>query len=259
MSSTLPDAMALAHTSAHASARAQSDGLTPHTNALDDPVWASLTGAHAALALRSGRAARYLPDVGPLAGVAALDAGALGDLARLVPEGDYLALWERDDAVSDARWQVLQRIELIQMVCEQPVTPPDRELTLLETADVPEMLALVELTHPGPFGPRTLELGRYLGIRDGGRLVAMAGERLRPAGHAEVSGVCTAPEARGRGLAEALVRAVASQMQARGDLPFLHVQSGSASQSTSTALYARLGFRERRRATLAVLTRRVAS
>jgi ribosomal protein S18 acetylase RimI-like enzyme len=92
------------------------------------------------------------------------------------------------------------------------VTPPDRELTPLSAADVPDALALVELTRPGPFGPRTIELGRYLGFRDGGRLVAMGGERLRPAGHAEVSGVCTAPDARGRGLAEAVVRALASQM-----------------------------------------------
>jgi predicted GNAT family acetyltransferase len=84
----------------------------------------------------------------------------------------------------------------------------------------------------------------------------MGGERLRPAGHAEVSGVCTAPGARGRGLAEAVVRALASQMQARSDLPFLHVQVGSASQATAIALYARLGFRERRRSSLAVLLRR---
>ena len=227
-------------------------------HALDNPVWGSLTGAHAALALRSGRAARYPAEVSPFADVAALDDGALRDLAQLVPESDYVALFERAGALADSRWQTMQRIEAIQMVCEQPVTPPDREPTLLSAADVPDMLALVELTRPGPFGKRTLELGRYLGFRDGRRLVAMGGERLRPAGHAEVSGVCTAPDARGRGLAETLVRALASRMQARGDVPFLHVQTGSASQATAIALYARIGFRERRRATLAVLRRTAA-
>ena len=225
-------------------------------DALDDPAWGSLTGVHAALALRSGRAARYPADVSPFAGVAAPDDGALHDLTQLVPEGDYVVLFEGAGVLADSRWQTVQRIEAIQMVCEQRVTPPDREPTLLSVADVPDMLALVELTHPGPFGPRTLELGRYLGFRDGRRLVAMGGERLQPAGHVEVSGVCTAPDARGRGLAEAVVRALASQMQARGELPFLHVQAGSASAATATALYARLGFRERRRPTLAVLQRR---
>ena len=81
---------------------------------------------------------------------------------------------------------------------------------------------------------------------------------MRPAGHTEVSGICTAPDARGRGLAETMVRALASQIQARGELPFLHVQGGSASQATATALYVRLGFRERRRATLAILQRTAA-
>lgn len=227
--------------------------MTPH--ALDDPVWGSLVGVHAALALRSGRAARYPADVSPFAGIAALDEGALHDLTQLVPVSDVVVLFERAGALADSRWQTLQRIEAIQMVCEEPVTPPDRELTPLSAADVPDALALVELTRPGPFGPRTIELGRYLGFRDGGRLVAMGGERLRPAGHAEVSGVCTAPDARGRGLAEAVVRALVSQMQARGDLPFLHVQVGSASQATAIALYTRLGFRERRRSSLAVIGR----
>ena len=194
--------------------------------------------------------------MGPFAGVAVLDDGALRDLTQLVPEGDSVALFERGGVIADARWQTLLRIEVIQMVCEEPVTPPDRELTPLSAVDVPDALALVELTHPGPFGPRTIELGRYLGVRDGRRLVAMGGERLQPAGHAEVSGVCTAPDARGRGLAESVVRARVSHIQARGELPILHVQVGSASQVTATGLYARLGFRERRRASLAVLRRR---
>lgn len=139
------------------------------------------------------------------------------------------------------------------MVCEAEVAPPDQEPELLSTSAVAEMLALAELTRPGPFGPRTLEMGRYLGFRVGGRLAAMGGERLRPVGYTEVSGICTAPEHRGRGLAEALVRALAFSIQARGEVPFLHVQVGSPSEATASALYRRLGFRARRRATLAIL------
>ena len=141
------------------------------------------------------------------------------------------------------------------MVCDEEVAPPDREPECLSASAVADMLALVELTRPGPFGPRTIEMGRYLGFRVGGRLAAMGGERLRPVGYTEVSGICTAPEHRGRGLAEALVRALASAIQARGEVPFLHVHVGSPSEATASALYRRLGFRERSRRTLAILQR----
>jgi predicted GNAT family acetyltransferase len=98
-------------------------------------------------------------------------------------------------------------------------------------------------------------MGGYVGFRDGPRLVAMGGERLRPPGCAEVSGICTHPDARGRGLAEAVVRSVARGIQARGDLPFLHVAVGSPSEATAAALYERIGFRERARKRLEIARR----
>jgi predicted GNAT family acetyltransferase len=42
-------------------------------------------------------------------------------------------------------------------------------------------------------------LGTYLGIRDGSRLIAMAGERIRAPGYVELSGISTHPQARRRG------------------------------------------------------------
>lgn len=105
------------------------------------------------------------------------------------------------------------------------------------------MLDLVALTQPGPFLPRTVELGRYLGIRHEGRLIAMAGERLRPPGWTEISAVCTHPDHRGRGLAGLLIRAVAAGIRERGDVPFLHA---AADNIQAIRLYESMGFVLRR-------------
>jgi predicted GNAT family acetyltransferase len=222
---------------------------------LDDPVGRALAGPHAGLALRAGRAARYPAEVSPFAAVSALDPVAFEDLARLVPESGVVALVAPDRDPAAPHWRVVAVFELIQMVCERDIARPERAPAELGAADVDDMIALVAATEPGPFGSRTLEMGRYFGFREGGRLVAMAGERLHPPGYTEVSGVCTALEARGRGLAESVVREVAAGIQERGEIPFLHVRAGSPSESTAVALYERIGFRERRRAPLAILQR----
>jgi predicted GNAT family acetyltransferase len=109
----------------------------------------------------------------------------------------------------------------------------------LGAADVDEMLALVERTKPGPFLPRTHELGRYVGVRDGTRLVAMAGERLRCDGVTEISAVCTDGDHRGRGLASVLVADCVRHIRARGDTPFLHAAEDN---TNAIRVYERLGF-----------------
>jgi hypothetical protein len=70
----------------------------------------------------------------------------------------------------------------------------------------------------------------------------MGGERMKPDGFTEVSGVCTHPDHRGRGYAAALMRKVATGIQARGETPFLHAY---ASNREALALYERLGFATR--------------
>jgi ribosomal protein S18 acetylase RimI-like enzyme len=221
---------------------------------LDAPVWHSLSGPHAHFALVKGRARRYPAQVSPFAAVEALDADALLDLAALAPGGDVVALFAPEQPLPEARWKRLMRLDGRQMVCERAVAPPAREPSPLGPADVESILALAKRTDPGPFESRTIEMGRYKGFKDpAGRLLAMGGERMHPAGYTEVSGICTAPEARGRGLAEAIVRAVASGIQARGEIPFLHVRIGSPTEATAVALYERIGFRERRRFALEVV------
>lgn len=222
---------------------------------LDNPIWTSLEGGHDALATRAGQAARYPQEVSPLAGLAEPSAEALRDLASLVAPESFAAAFLGATPVDASDWQELGRIELIQMVCDAPLEPPEAELAPLCNADVPEMLALTDETRPGPFAARTIEMGRYIGHRDGGRLVAMGGERLRPHGHTEVSAICSAESHRGRGLAEAIVRSLVAAIQARGEQAFLHVMAGSPAEASAVGLYRRLGFRERRREPLVILQR----
>jgi len=212
---------------------------TPHL--LDDPVRASLLGAHQAFADRSGTATRYLPDVGPFAALPADEPG-WRDLATLVGPGATTVFAAEEVRPPDG-WEVLRVMAGEQYVGTDVAAAPDPEAVVLGPADVPEMLDLVARTRPGPFEKRTPELGTYLGVRQGGRLVALAGERMRPAGWTEISAVCTDPDARGQGLAGRLVRAVAALVVARGEVPFLHVAAENAS---ARRLYRSLGFDKRR-------------
>ena len=122
----------------------------------------------------------------------------------------------------------------------------------LDISQVDEMLALVELTKPGPFFRRTPELGSYLGIREKGQLVAMAGERLRPLGHTEISAVCTHPEYRGRGYASSLVSTLIQKITKRGEIPFLHVRTENVG---AIRVYEKLGFKTRRMINIIIVKR----
>jgi len=122
----------------------------------------------------------------------------------------------------------------------------------LDISQVDEMLALVEVTKPGPFFRRTPELGSYLGIREKGQLVAMAGERLRPLGHTEISAVCTHPEYRGRGYASSLVSTLIQKITKRGEIPFLHVRTENVG---AIRVYEKLGFKTRRMINIIIVKR----
>ena len=143
-----------------------------------------------------------------------------------------------------AGFEVLMASQLDQFVGIAPGAAPKRDdMIELSAADAPEMVALAELTKPGPFLLRTHELGAFFGVRFDGRLGAMAGERLKLPGFTEISGVCTHPDFRGQGLAAALIGRVAEEIQSRGETPFLHVFSHNA---PAIAVYERLGMKKRR-------------
>jgi GNAT superfamily N-acetyltransferase len=219
---------------------------------LDNPAYAALSGPHARFAEVRGRVRRYQPDVAPfLALPARPSAEDWRDAAGLVAPGTYAAV-RQPAAELPPGWQTTAAFDLVQMIGEHVTGADCPEATSLGPADVPEMLELVAQTDPGPFLSRTIELGRYLGIRRDGALVAMAGERFRFDGWTEISAVCTLPAQRGHGLASRLVGALIAGIQLRSERAFLNVLSTNTS---AIRLYQQLGFRARRTATLIVVTR----
>jgi ribosomal protein S18 acetylase RimI-like enzyme len=207
--------------------------------ALGNPAYASLSGPDAPLAERRGRVLRYAGDVCPFVGLPDRPEPAdWADLAALAGPGGSVGLAAAPFAPPEG-WEVTLRLPGLQMLGDRVAGAPDEEAVPLGPADVPEMMDLVERTQPGPFRPGTVRLGGYLGIRRGGVLAAMAGERLHPTGFAEVSAVCTDPGFRGQGLARRLVDAVVAGVRARGVRPFLHVAGGNTG---AIRLYEAMGF-----------------
>ncbi|MDV5143656.1 GNAT family N-acetyltransferase [Streptomyces sp. SBC-4] len=219
---------------------------------LDDPVGESLRGRHAHLARRVGRAVTYLPDVSTFAAVSTdPDPARWADLTELLGRGEFADMFSCP-VLPPSDWEPVFVLEGRQMIRPgggapgRPRDETDDRVVELGADSVPEMLDLVERTRPGPFWSRTPELGTYLGIREKGTLVAMAGERLRPPGWTEISAVCTVPEARGQGYAARLVDALAARIEARGEGPFLHVAEANTG---AIALYEKLGFVTRKHVT----------
>jgi ribosomal protein S18 acetylase RimI-like enzyme len=209
---------------------------------LGNPVWYALTGPHERFAQVRGRARRYDPEVSVFVGLPdQRDAEVWADLAALVGPGVDVPVTGVDLQLPPD-WTVTGNGRGVQMVDVGIDAAPDEEAVVLTARDAPEMLDLVARTEPGPFRPRTFELGTYLGIHRGGRLVAMAGERLHPPGWTEISAVCTDADHRGQGLAARLVRAVAHNIRARGEKVLLHA---AISNTNAIRLYERLGLEVR--------------
>jgi GNAT superfamily N-acetyltransferase len=208
---------------------------------LDDPIWSCLTTRHAHLASGGAFARRYPPDISPIGALSGIGPVHIAALEKLVPVGDDVGIFGPSVPALDDRWEALHEARLTQMVraSRSPLPEGDADIVALGASDVAEMLALVELTKPGPFRLRTVELGTYIGIRDGGRLVAMAGERMWVGTFRELSAVCTHPDAQGRGYARALIARVVNRMLRAGETPFLNVEN---SKGHVVDLYAALAF-----------------
>ena len=212
---------------------------------LDNLVWRSLASTHSRFAQGTGLARRFDPDVAGFVAVKQSTQCAWADLRRLVGPGALVMLSGGGDIDPPVDWPRIGGGFGNQMILDRLASEPVTGATIqtLTAADVPQMLALVELTQPGPFRPRTIELGDYFGVFEQGALIAMAGERLQTPEFTEISAVCTHPSARGRGLAAALSHRVATGILARGQTPILHVARTNVG---AQRVYERLGFVVRR-------------
>jgi predicted GNAT family acetyltransferase len=213
-----------------------------------------LTTHHAALSVGGARARRFLRDVNLFASARDDAPESLAALAELVLPGEHVYVLQVPNILVPPGLQQVRSAPGVQMVASRQVLaePTDVQILTLTDRDAPEMLALAQLTEPGPFLARTHVMGSFIGIRSGGRLVAMAGERMRFPGYTEVSGVCTHPEFRGRGFARLLSATVAARIQARGETPFLHAWQ---TNHAAISLYEKLGFQLLTHVNVAMLAR----
>ena len=222
---------------------------------LDRPVWTMLTGRQAHLAEGDARALRIDRGYGVFGVAADTGAGAQAALAALIPDAGELWIVEGERWPVPARAREVKRAVLAQMVADGAPPKPragDPPIVALDEAHAAEMAALADHAKLGPWGPATHRYGPFFGIREDGRLLAMAGQRILVPGMAEVSGVATWEDCRGRGLARALIGHVMREMAARGETPFLHSYADNAG---AIGLYESLGFRIRREVHVLVIAR----
>ena len=222
---------------------------------LDNVIWQALTTRQSQFAEGSANARRFVREVSPLSGFEEPSEANYAALAALVGDGATTAVFLDQPFTQRPGWEFIVGAPLVQMVCDKPAPfPASNGHAILElgSSDSPEMLELTALTKPGPFGTRTHELGTYLGIRDGGRLAAMAGERLKVPGFTEISAVCTHPEHTGKSYARLLMSEIINRIRARSETPFLHVRQDN---TRAVAVYELLGFRARKLLHFAVLRR----
>lgn len=220
---------------------------------LDNVIWHALSGAQARFAVGSGQARRYAPGFSPIVGFADPARPDFDALARHCAPGEhfYCESWS---GTPPAGWQVDAETTMFKMVWDGGPVDADEapEAVALDASHAAAAMALAELTQPGPFGPRTIELGEYFGVFEDGALVAMAGERMQAGALREISGVCTDPGQRGRGLARRLMLKLVRRELRRGETPFLHVMRDNAG---ARRLYAQMGFGERLETVVRVISR----
>lgn len=220
---------------------------------LDKPIWNALSSRQASFAEGSALALRFPFEVSPFAAARDDSPAAALALAALTPADGDISMLETSPPRAPDSVEATE-LEGVQMIAARfPAGGKSFTITPLGESDAADMLALATLTRPGPFRTRTHTMGRFIGIRDGARLVAMGGERLALDGFTEISALCTHPEYRGRGYGEALLRAVGDRILSEGRTPFLHAY---ASNAGAIALYQRQGFSLRARVTHAIWKRR---
>ncbi|MFL0683908.1 MAG: GNAT family N-acetyltransferase [Algoriphagus aquaeductus] len=211
----------------------------PHP--LDNPIWNALNTGSQSLSFGTDRVRLIDRDMGFFAGMPAYEPENLDELYDFLEPGQRVILFPPGHLVLDEKWAVHNDHELLQMVCERDFSQvePNPQIHPLHESHIPEMLALTQLTKPGPFLSKTIEFGDYFGFFSEGKLVSMAGSRLSPSPYTEVSAVCTHPDFAGQGISRKVMPFVLQRIQQRGSTPFLHLYPEN---SPAFKLYSNLGF-----------------
>ncbi len=221
---------------------------------LDNLIWHMLCHDLAEFTAGTALAKRCDPDLMPAAALADHSDAAFTDLAALYRPNERTAMLEADPPQRIPGFEINGRFSFDQLVCQQrnPIPEHDVEILELTPSDLPDVVQLVELTKPGPFIPGLFAKKRFVGIRQEGKLAAIAGERVHLPGYCEISAVCTHPDWRGRGYALLLTSVIADGIWERGETPVLHVAVDNAS---AYRIYNRLHFTRRSEMTAIYLTR----
>ncbi len=212
---------------------------------LDNPAWNALISGNHQLSNGDEEVKYFDREISPFAGLKENSTDNFSKLYELIQHDSPIAFVTAAETQIPDQWKVLHQISAFQMVYNQQAVPAgvNMDLTLLNEENVPEMLALTQLTKPGPFAAETIKLGHYQGIFEDGKLVAMAGQRLHPSPYAEISAVCTHPEYLGKGYARQLLLSQVQRIKAKSEIPFLHVRNDN---ERAIKVYESLGFSKRK-------------
>jgi len=212
---------------------------------LDNPVWHALNTGNDNIAYEENNIRYYQKNVSPFVGLQENSEEQLHNLYKQIKD-EVIALVSVQEMEFPQEWKVVQVIPVYQMVYQPSKDRKELELPpnakALTDQDIPQMLALTQLTKPGPFLERTIDFGHYQGIFDGDQLVAMAGQRMHPRPYAEISAICTHPDYLGRGYARQLMSSHIKRIIDAGEIPFLHV---AAENERAIGIYEDMGFIKR--------------
>lgn len=151
---------------------------------------------------------------------------------------------------TDRRWRVEARVRSFKMFLAEPRNVSEipasaigkTDIVRFAGADLDELLAFYAQAYPGNwFDPRMLETGQYFGMRENGRIVAVAGVHVYSPEYrvAALGNIATLGSARGRGLATQVTAALCRSLLETVDAIGLNVHEDNPS---AIRCYTRLGF-----------------
>jgi len=221
---------------------------------LDNLVWNSLTTGNKHLANGNDHVKYFDKTVSPFVALKETSDANFKLLYDTIPFDGAFGFVSSDEVSIPSPWKVARLMKVLQMVFDKPLetAATNTEIVPLGENNIPEMLALTQLTNPGPFANRTIDFGHYKGIFKDDKLVAMAGQRMNPSPYAEISAVCTHPDHLGKGYAKQLLLDQIQRIQQSSGVPFLHVLG---TNTRAIDIYESLGFKTRKELSFYIITK----